>query len=140
MASHVSDTERVIFWTKWRFQQCFNKVGKSEKLGELCRNKKKLSVVVIAAVFVLLILRTRLLGKVDETSLDLKLNSEDEKFDWNAIEEKLENEVISNLEKEKNKREKERKGVLDNPKTFNDAPSQMDQIPIPDVMDGKNSK
>merc|ERR1712123_136233 len=85
MASHVSDTERAIFWTKWRVQQCYRTAGSSEKLGGFYKNssvKKKLVVLVVISVFLLFCLKTRISRKADTSKLNLDpLDEKDDLLD-----------------------------------------------------------
>merc|ERR1712013_444063 len=72
MASHVSDTERAIFWTKWRVQQCYRTAGSSEKCGEFCSNttlKRKLLILVTTSVFLLFFLRTQIAWESEKSEL-----------------------------------------------------------------------
>merc|ERR1712179_162110 len=72
MASHVSDTERAIFWTRWRVQQCYRTAGNAEKCGEFCRNstlKRKLSILVTISVFLLFCLKTQISWESNKSKL-----------------------------------------------------------------------
>merc|ERR1719419_2226271 len=79
MASHVSDTERAIFWTKWRFAQCFRSNGSTENQKGTSW-KKKVVFVALVSVFLIFCLRSKMSSKSGKQQV-LKENMEKKSFD-----------------------------------------------------------
>merc|ERR1719295_697035 len=79
MASHVSDTERAIFWTKWRFAQCIRSNGSTENQKGTSW-KKKVVFVALVSVFLIFCLRSKMSSKSGKQQV-LKENIEKKSFD-----------------------------------------------------------
>merc|ERR1719474_553331 len=79
MASHVSDTERAIFWTKWRFAQCFRSNGSTENQKGISW-KKRVVFVALVAVFLIFCLRSKMSSKSGKQQV-LQENMEKKSFD-----------------------------------------------------------
>merc|ERR1711915_926428 len=81
MASHVSDTERAIFWTKWRFAQCFRSNGSTENQKGISW-KKRVVFVASVSVFLIFCLRSKMSSKSGKQQVlqeTMKKKSFDEK-------------------------------------------------------------
>merc|ERR1712228_586821 len=79
MASHVSDTERAIFWTKWRFAQCFRSNGGTENQKGISW-KKRVIFVALVSVFLIFCLRSKMSSKSGKRQV-LQENMEKKSFD-----------------------------------------------------------
>merc|ERR1711915_1139720 len=83
-ASHVSDTERAIFWTKWRFAQCFRSNGNTENQKGISW-KKRVVFLALVSVFLIFCLRSKMSSKSGKQQVLQENMEKEEKFEGNKL-------------------------------------------------------